>query len=1092
MDSRARDAAGSRTSPARAGWTGRLTKLADSGRVARLNPARAAALLPVLTILAASLTGQAQAQTAYVSNTGQDGSSGFSVTGSISQAQGFTTGAQSGGYTLGSVGLKFTSGSSTAAGLGVAIYSEAAGGGPDAAVYTLTNPSALARNGTEQLFTAPANATLSAGTTYYVVVTTASSAYSVVITAETDEDSGASAGWSIEDTRYFRNTSVNNDWGTSAAKLKVSIYPPSTTTLSTDATLSDLDLFDNNDNTITLSPTFMPGTTSYTMLVDNSVNEITIFPENNDDNATYEIQDGSGTALVDANSGEDDFQVTLSVGENTIKVEVTAEDTTTQTYTVVVTRRMSTTTPPAPAEVEVLYSWSLKPTGLGAGDKFRLLFLSSTNTNATSFDIADYNAFIQGRAAAGHTDIRTYSTGFRAVGCTADSDATANTGTTGTGEVIYWLGGNKAADNYGDFYDGSWAEEVNDKDESGNDGPNTFHQGNYPFTGCADNGTESLLGTTSYALGTAGGSVRVGRPNSSTSGDGPISGSNSLTGVTNNRPMYGLSPVFEVAANAAPTFTDGTSTTREFLNESIGNATADAVTRTDIGQPVTATDTDTGDTLAYGLEGTDEAKFTIDTATGQIRDKGGENYDYETKASYSVTVTVMDDNGGSDTIAVTLNVMDQDEAPLKPGLPSVVPVVASTTTLDVNWTDRDNTGRPNIDTYDLQYRQGTSGNWTNGPQNVTGTSSTIGSLMADTLYQVQIRATNAEGDSAWSESGSGTTGAPVTPTVTISADKTSAVFKEDGITYTLTRSGATTDALDVSVTLTQTKDFLLAADLTETVTIAAGQSTNTFTVAASSFEHFAAGTLVEAGTLTATVQDGTDYDPGTPSSVDVAIVIGMTVRFDMASYSVGEAAGTLPFMLIARTGPGAPRPTADYDLGEYYTDATNGTALLNVDFNESGSPLSFPVGDFSASGGVWQAEQAFSITINEDALDEDDETFDILLERRFSFISLSVVDASGNSCGSVCTVTVTITDDDTAGRHGVGDGADGDGGGHDRERLHRGPRKSADGGCHGDGRRALRNGRDLDPDDLPDLYDDELGYGPDGNGESRQRYEHGG
>ena len=63
MDSRARNAAGSRTSPARAGWTGRLTKLADSGRVARLNPARAAALLPVLSILAACLTGQAQAQT---------------------------------------------------------------------------------------------------------------------------------------------------------------------------------------------------------------------------------------------------------------------------------------------------------------------------------------------------------------------------------------------------------------------------------------------------------------------------------------------------------------------------------------------------------------------------------------------------------------------------------------------------------------------------------------------------------------------------------------------------------------------------------------------------------------------------------------------------------------------------------------------------------------------------------------------------------------------------------------------------------------------------------------------------------------------
>ena len=134
-----------------------------------------------------------------------------------------------------------------------------------------------------------------------------------------------------------------------------------------------------------------------------------------------------------------------------------------------------------------------------------------------------------------------------------------------------------------------------------------------------------------------------------------------------------------------------------------------------------------------------------------------------------------------------------------------------------------------------------------------------------------------------------------TPTVSISADKTTAVFKEDGITYTLTRTGSTTAALDVLVLLSQSKDFLLEADINPTVTIAAGQSTKTFTVAASSFQHFAAGTKVEGGTLLASVEDeggpGGDYDRGTPHSVSVAIVIGMTVRFDMASYSVGRRTG---------------------------------------------------------------------------------------------------------------------------------------------------------------------------------------------------------
>ena len=134
-----------------------------------------------------------------------------------------------------------------------------------------------------------------------------------------------------------------------------------------------------------------------------------------------------------------------------------------------------------------------------------------------------------------------------------------------------------------------------------------------------------------------------------------------------------------------------------------------------------------------------------------------------------------------------------------------------------------------------------------------------------------------------------TRAAAATPTVSISADKTTAVYREDSITYTLTRIGSTTAALPVSVTFTQTKDFLATTELTKTVTIPAGQTTETFTVAAFSFQHFATGTAVEAGTLTATVQDGTDYDLGTSPSVAVNIVIGPMIRIEHASYSVIEA-----------------------------------------------------------------------------------------------------------------------------------------------------------------------------------------------------------
>ena len=110
---------------------------------------------------------------------------------------------------------------------------------------------------------------------------------------------------------------------------------------------------------------------------------------------------------------------------------------------------------PALAQTFVPADWSLKPGGLATGEQFRLLFLSSTKRDATATEIATYNTFVQDLAAGGHTDIQTHSAGFRAVGCTADTDARDNTSTTGTGVAIYWLNGAKVADHYADFYDGS-------------------------------------------------------------------------------------------------------------------------------------------------------------------------------------------------------------------------------------------------------------------------------------------------------------------------------------------------------------------------------------------------------------------------------------------------------------------------------------------------------------------------------------------------------------------------------------------------------------------------------------------------------------
>ncbi len=102
--------------------------------------------------------------------------------------------------------------------------------------------------------------------------------------------------------------------------------------------------------------------------------------------------------------------------------------------------------------------------------------------------------------------------------------------------------------------------------------------------------------------------------------------------------------------NTAPVFSDGTSVTR-----SVAEDTAIGV---NIGAPVSATDAD-GDTLTYSFSGIDASIFSINSSTGQLQTRA--ILDYETKASYSVTVTASDSYGGSDSITVTINVTDIDE-----------------------------------------------------------------------------------------------------------------------------------------------------------------------------------------------------------------------------------------------------------------------------------------------------------------------------------------------------------------------------------------------------------------------------------------------
>ena len=112
--------------------------------------------------------------------------------------------------------------------------------------------------------------------------------------------------------------------------------------------------------------------------------------------------------------------------------------------------------------------------------------------------------------------------------------------------------------------------------------------------------------------------------------------------------------VTDVTENRAPVFTDGSRTTRTVAENTAAGQS--------IGTAVAATDAD-NDTLTYSLRGRDASAFSIVSTSGQLQTRAA--LDYETKTSYSVTVSVSDRNGGRDSITVTINVTeDNNSAPV--------------------------------------------------------------------------------------------------------------------------------------------------------------------------------------------------------------------------------------------------------------------------------------------------------------------------------------------------------------------------------------------------------------------------------------------
>ena len=729
---------------------------------------------------------------------------------------------------------------------------------------------------------------------------------------------------------------------------------------SDDATLESLTVSDGTSD-LTLDPTFASATTSYAAEVANAVTTVTLTAMTTDDGASVSAVTLNGNAIADSDFTDGITVPSLLVGDNDIVVTVTAEDTSsTQTYTVTVTRTNSAPTASdgsvttdedtahtfaedefnfadpdagdALASVRVVTlpaagALALDGTSVTVGQAVPaakigdLVFTPEANANGTGY------ASFTFRVSDG-TDESALAYAMTVNVTAVDDPATGGPTISGTSQVGQIL----------------TAATTGIADVDGLTSP-TY---GYQWIRVDDDGTSNatdVAGETAdtYTLMDAdvGKKIRV-----KVSFTDHAGGDEELTSDA-----YPSNGTIEAAPNAAPAFTS--------------SATFDAAENQTAVGTVTATDSDGDSVTGYTIAGgADQAAFSIVALTGVLTFTAAPNFEAPTDADDSNTYEVLvRATSGTDARVktadqpITVTVTDVDtEAPGVPAKPTVTS--ASVTSVTVTWAAPSNEG-PAITSYDLQYRiMGTSGAFTVGPQDVSGPSEPIPGLAEDTEYEVQVRATNAEGDSDWSEAGSGSTDANAAPAFTSSATFDAAENQTAVGTVTATDSdgdsvtgyaiaGGADQAAFSIVALTGVLTFTAAPNF-EAPTDADGSNTYEVLVRATS----GTGARVKTADqpITVTVTDVDTEAPGVPAkpTVTSASVTSVTVTWAAPSnegpaitsydlqYRIMGTSGAFTVGPQDVSGPSEPIPGLAEDT-EYEVQVRATNAEGDSDWSEAGS-----------------------------------------------------------------------------------------------------------------------------------------------------------
>ncbi len=686
-------------------------------------------------------------------------------------------------------------------------------------------------------------------------------------------------------------------------------------------------------------------------------------------------------------------------------------------------------------DIVVPSSWGLAPSGLGAGDDFRLLFRTSTTRDATSADIADYDFFVRNvLALAGHSDAVPYAGFFKAFASTRSGSG--STGTTarvhngmasghtghfsGAGDVwadgstvpnagnakgtpVYWLNGAILANNYADLCD------------------QALKSGNGVTTGWDIDDPRSETGSRNIASGVTAGQAHqawTGTGNACEAYDYPLGNSGNVSRAashdttwafmheghsanTQQRPLYGMSPVFKIAGTAVVPVAD-------FVSASSAAAES-AGTRSVAVRLVPAPSQSV--TVAYTLSGT-AARGSDYTISGVTSNSG--TVTVGTSGMATIPVAITDDSTPESAETVVLTISGS-------GSGYTVGTTAPTHTLTI--TDNDTTGMPRVSvTAGPAVNEGGNAVFTIAASPVPAGAITVRYTVAQNGQFVS----SGRLGSGKQRSLSGASATIAIPTVNDSTDEA-----DGSVTVTVTGGFnlGYTVGQPASATVTVRDNDVPAARFAAAVSDA-DESSGTHLVRVNLSPAPHRGTTVSY-TVGGTATRGADFaTPGTVSVpagaafVDIPVTIigdsaaepDETVVLTLtggAGYRVGSPSAHTVTVADGPAGPPAALPVVTVTAGSrVFEGGADAVFKLSASLPVAGVPVRYTVaqnGEYVASGQLGSGKTqtltgtgaAIRVPIVNDSVDEASGSVTVTLEA-----------GSGYTVGSPASATVAVFDED--------------------------------------------------------------------------------